>query len=273
MAGLLIFFLAPIATFAVYSFLTAGLYAVAPPLTFENYREALSSPLVRTLGWNSLMIGVLAAVASVIVGLPVAYWLRYLAGRLRVPVLFLILGTIFASYLVRIYAWRTILGETGILNEALQRLGLIERPLGFILYSRFAVTIALVQIYLPYVVLVLFAAFGPITPALVESAQDLGANIVQRWRKLLLPLVAGPALTCFLLVFVLSASDYVTPQLLGGTNGVTLGVHIQTIMTGVGNWGLGGAVSLLMLAAFALCYGLTTLGLRLVRLDRLRWET
>jgi spermidine/putrescine transport system permease protein len=141
------------------------------------------------------------------------------------------------------------------------------------LYSRIAVTIALVQIYLPYVILVLFAGFGPIGQPLLESAQDLGATALQRWRTVLIPLIAAPALTSALLVFVLSASDYVTPQLLGGTNGVTLGVHVQTMMTSIGNWSVGSAVSLLMLGAFSLCYALTAVCLRALRLDRIRWQT
>ena len=82
----------------------------------------------------------------------------------------------FASYLVRIYAWRTILGANGIINQSLIATGIIDEPLGFLLYNWFSVTIALVHIFLPYVVLVLYAGFRPLAPALLEAAQDLGAN-------------------------------------------------------------------------------------------------
>jgi spermidine/putrescine transport system permease protein len=126
---------------------------------------------------------------------------------------------------------------------------------------------------LPYVVLVLFAGFRPIAPSLLETAQDLGANALTRWRKVLLPLIAAPATTSFLFVFVLSASDYVTPQFLGGTEGALLGVRIQSALTGTGDWPLGAALSFLMLAAFVVCYGLTVLGLRLLRLDRIRFAS
>jgi spermidine/putrescine transport system permease protein len=269
--GMLVFFVAPLGAFAVYSFLTAGLFRVSGPLTLDAYREALSSPLNGTLALNSFVVGVLAAAVTVAVSLPIAYWLRYAAGRWQLLVLFLITATLFASYLVRIYAWRSILGENGLLNSGLERLGLIDEPLGFILYNRFSVTVALVHIYLPYVVLVLFAGFGPIAPALLESAQDLGADAITRWRRVVLPLIAAPAATAFLFVFILSAADYVTPQFLGGTNGAMLGVRIQANFTSVGNWPLGAATSFLMLAAFVVCYGLTALGLRLLRLDRIRF--
>ena len=270
---MLAFFAVPLLVFLVYSFLTAKLYEVSGPLTLEAYRDAVSTDVNRTLAVNSLVVGICVAAATVAIGLPIAYWLRFAAGRWQVLVLFLITATFFASYLVRIYAWRSILGENGLLNSGLERLGILDEPLGFLLYNRFSVTVALVHIFLPYVVLVLYAGFRPISPALVEAAQDLGANALTRWRRVILPLIAAPAATSFVLVFVLSAADYVTPQFLGGTDGALLGVRIQAALTGSGNWPLGAALSFLMLAAFLGCYALTLLVLRSLRLDRIRFVT
>lgn len=269
--ALLVFFVAPLVAFFVYSFLTAGLFEVTGPLTLDAYRKAVGSGVNGTLAVNSFIVGLCAAGVTVAVSLPIAYWLRYAAGRSQVLILFLITATFFASYLVRIYAWRTILGENGLLNSGLERLGLIDEPLGFILFNRFSVTVALVHIYLPYVVLVLFAGFRPISPALLEAAQDLGANAFTRWWRVVLPLIAAPAATAFMFVFILSASDYVTPQFLGGTNGALLGIRVQAALTGVGDWPLGAALAFLMLAAFLVCFGLTALGLRLLKLDRIRF--
>ena len=269
---MLVFFVAPIAIFVVYSFLTAQLYDVSRPFTFGAYSAALNSQLNRTLARNSIEIGLLSAVFSVALALPVAYWLRYATGRWRMVVLFLITASMFASYLVRIYAWRTMLGEHGVVNSALQRIGLIDHPLSFLIFNRFAVTVALVHIFLPYAVLVLFAGFQPIRPGLLEAAQDLGAGAYLRWRRVILPLVAAPALSAFLFVFVLSASDYVTPQFVGGTSGVMLGVQVQANFTTVGNYPLGAATSLLMLAAFVALYFSMRVGLRLARLDRVRFS-
>ena len=269
--GLVLFFAAPLGTFFLYSFLSNSLYEVSRPFTLDAYSDALTTDVNRTLAVNSLVVGFCAAAGTVIVGLPIAYWLRFAAGRLQIPVLFLITATLFASYLVRIFAWQSILGGNGLLNSGLRRLGIIDEPLGFLLYNRFAVTVALVHIFLPYVVLVLYAGFRPVSPALIEAAQDLGANAFTRWRRVILPLVAAPAATAFLLVFVLSAADYVTPQFVGGTDGALLGVRIQAALTGVGNWPLGAALSFLMLGAFLLCYLLVALALRLMRLDRIRF--
>jgi spermidine/putrescine transport system permease protein len=271
--GMVVLFLAPFVTFFVYSFLTSGLYQVSGPLTLESYEKAVTTDVNGLLARNSFVVGLLSAAFTLLVSLPIAYWLRYAAGRWRVLVLFLITATLFASYLVRIYAWRSILGENGIINSGLEAIGLIEEPLGFLLYNRFSVTVALVHIFLPYVVLVLYAGFAPMSPAYLEAAQDLGANAATRWRRVILPLIAAPAATAFLFVFILSAGDYVTPQLVGGTNGVMIGVQIQSQFKTVGNFALGAALSVLTLLAFVVCYGLTVFALRLMRLDRIRWST
>jgi spermidine/putrescine transport system permease protein len=273
LAGMLLFFVAPFAVFVVYSFLQGRLFEVSGPLGLGNYEEVVDSGLNGVLARNSALIGFLSAAVSVLVALPIAYWLRYAAGRWRVFVLFLITATLFASYLVRIYAWRSILGEHGLLNSGLQGLGLIDEPLDFLLFNKFSVTVALVHIFLPYVVLVLYAGFGPMQPALLEAAQDLGANALVRWRRVVLPLVAAPAASAFIFVFVLSAGDYVTPQLIGGTDGVMLGVQVQAAFKVVGDFPLGAATALLMLAAFVALWALTALALRLARLDRIRWST
>jgi spermidine/putrescine transport system permease protein len=269
--GLLLFFAAPLLAFFVYSFLTAGLFSVSGPLTLEGYRAAVTTNVNGTLAVNSFIVGICTASVTLLVSLPVAYWLRYLAGRWQTLVLFLITATFFASYLVRIYAWRSILGENGLLNSGLESLGLIDQPLDFLIFNRFSVTVALVHIFLPYVVLVLYAGFRPVTPALIETAQDLGANAFTRWRRVLLPLVAAPAATAFLFVFILAASDPVTPQFLGGTSGAMLGLRIRDALIATGDWPLGAALSFLMLAAFLVCFAVTALGLRLLKLDRVRF--
>lgn len=274
-AGIALLFLAPFATFVVYSFLTAGYlpFQADLPLTLDAYEKLVTSDVNRKLAANSAWTGLLAAGATVVIALPVAYWLRYAAGSKRNLVLFLITATMFASYLVRIYAWRSMLGQNGVVNSALLTLGVLDEPLGFILFNRFAVTVALIHIFLPYVVLLLYAALLPVKPDLLESAQDLGAGIVRRWTRVLLPLVAAPAGTAFVFVFILSAADYVTPQFLGGTSGVMLGVRIQEAFLKTGNWPAGAAGALAMLIAFLILYLLVALGMRLLGLRSIRFAS
>ena len=270
---MVVFFVVPLGVFAVYSVMTNALYDVKLPFTLAAYRSAITSSLNRVLAWNSITVGVATAVTTLVVGLPVAYWLRFVAGRSRIAVLFLITSSMFASYLVRIYAWRTILGSRGVVNSGLQRAGIIDEPLGFLLYSRFAVTLALVHIFLPYVVLVLFAAMAPLGRGLLEAGQDLGAGSTLLWRRVILPIMAAPAFSAFVFVFILASADYVTPQFLGGTSGVTLGVQIQSNFITVGNWPIAAATSILMLLSFLLVYVVGAGLLRWRRLTDLRMQT
>ncbi len=271
LAYVLAFFVVPLAILAVYSVMTAGLFAVSGPFTLENYTEALKSSIVVKLGRNAALTGFYTAVATTVIALPVAYWLRYSTSRLRLLVLFLITSSMFASYLVRIYAWRTMLGTDGLVNNGLEQLGIIHGPLSFLIYNRFAVVVALVHIFLPYVVLVLYAGFSPMRPEILDAAQDLGANAAYRWRRVVLPLIAAPATSGFIFVFILSAGDYVTPQFLGGTNGSMLGVLIQDNFLQQGNWAGGSAMSLLVLAAFVVCWAVCNRVLAVLRLNNVRF--
>ena len=246
---MLVLFVTPLAVFAVYSFLTGALFRsrAVDDRKLRGGAELRADARPRqelARRWPSCRS------SDACDRPPVAYWLRYAAGRWRTLVLFLITATLFASYLVRIYAWRSILGESGLLNSGLLRLGVIDQPLGFLLYNKFSVTVALVHIFLPYVVLVLYAGFAPLPrrfssrPRISERTRFCaGAGSSCPW----LPL---PLSSAFLFVFVLSAGDYVTPQLIGGTNGVLLGVEVQAQFKAVGDFPLGAATSLLMLAAF-----------------------
>lgn len=265
-------FLVPLLILIVYSFLTAGMFSVTKPFTMSNYVEALQNKATTTLGKNSLIIGLSAATVSLVAGIPIAYWLRYYAQRWGNVVLFLITSSMFASYLVRIYAWRSILGENGLLNNGLQAMGLIHQPLQFLLYSRVAVVAALVHIFLPYVVLVLYAGFRPIRPEYFEAARDLGAGAVKRWTRVVLPLIAPQLATSWIFVFILSAGDYVTPQFLGGTNGSMIGVLVQQDFNVNGNFAGGAAISLLMLLAFAGAYLVMMGALRISGLSRVQFD-
>lgn len=265
-------FIVPLAILAVYSFLTAGLFSVSAPFTLDNYLNALQNKATGALGSNALTIGVITATACVAAGIPIAYWIRYYAQRWGNVVLLLVVVSMFASYLVRIYAWRTILGEQGLLNSGLQALGLIDRPLGFLLYNKLAVVLALVHIFLPYVVLVLYAGMRPVRPDYFEAAQDLGAGAVTRWTRVVIPLLAPQLATSWIFVFILSAGDYVTPQFLGGIDGSMIGVLIQQNFSVTGNWAAGAAISLLLLVVFGGAYLLVMGALRVTGLSRVRFD-
>jgi spermidine/putrescine transport system permease protein len=266
-----VFFAVPLGMLLVFSFLTPDFFSVHLPFTLEAYRDALSNESNRELAVNSLIVGGVVGVVCALLALPIAFWVRYIAGRAQLPILFLIVATLFTSYLVRIYAWRTMLGDRGVLNSALQSSGLIEEPLEFLLFSRVAVIIAEAHILLPFMVLMLYAALRPVTPEYLEAAQDLGANAWTRWRRVILPAVAAPLTTSFLFVFVLAASDFVTPQFLGGPTGSMIGVKVANEVRTNGNWPTGASVAMLILAVVVLCYLLAMSLLRRANLTRLKW--
>ena len=264
-AALLVLFVAPLAIFTVYAFLEGSFYSVTTEFTLENFREALTSPLARDLTVNAVIVGLVTAALCVGIGLPLAYLIRFRAGRLEYPLLFLVVLAMFASYLVRIYAWRTILGDNGVLNSALRS---IDAPtVGTLLYTKAAVVIALVHIFLPYVTLVAYAAMRNLPRDLLDLAGDLGAGVIGRWRRVVLPLVAPAVAAGFLYTFVLAASDYVTPQFLGGREGNMVGLLIQQQFTQVGDYPLGAAMSLVLLALFIAFYAALGLLLRVLGLS------
>jgi spermidine/putrescine transport system permease protein len=273
--GMLLLAAAPIATFFVYSFLSGALYTfvASTPFTLENYGDVLSSAANRALAANSATVGAMVGAICVALGIPVAYWLRYHAGRWELPVLFLVVTAMFASYLVRIFAWRTMLGDNGVINRALIDVGLIDEPLSFLLYSRFALVIAIVHIMLPWVILIMYAGFRPLDPSYLEAARDLGAGAFTRWRRVVLPLVAAPAVSAFMLCFVLASADYVTPQFLAGPQDSMIGVAVQNAFKALGDYPLGAAMGVIVLISYAVLFALLSLGLRVLRLNRIEWRS
>jgi spermidine/putrescine transport system permease protein len=270
--AMLVFFVAPLVIMIGYGFLTGENFQVTRPATLDNYDSALTLGVNRTMAWNSLMIGVITASVTVAVGMAIAYWLHFCAGRLATPVLSLIVASMFAGYLVRIYAWRTVLGTNGVVNSTLVDIGVVDEPLGFLIFSRFAVIIAELHLALPFAVVMLYAAIRPLRPEVLEAAEVLGATAGVRWRKVILPLMAAPLANAWMFLFILSSSDFVTPQFLGGVDGQLIGTQINRYFKNVGDYGSGTALATLMIIFYAAVYGLIRLGLRHLQLIRIDWN-
>jgi len=269
---MLAFFFVPVGITIVYSFMTGENWQVSGPFTFDNFTTALTSDVNRTLALNSLITGLTTATVTVAVGLPVAYWLHFSAGRSATPVLSLIVASMFAGYLVRIYAWRTVLGSRGIVNSSLESVGAIDEPLGFLIFSRTAVIIAELHLTLPFAVVILYAAIRPIRNELLEAAEDLGASPSIRWRRVILPLMAAPMANAWMFIFIVGASDFVTPQFLGDIGGQLIGVQVNRLFRAVGDYGKGSALAVLMLLSFAFVYVVIQVGLRALGLRKIDWD-
>lgn len=223
-------------------------------VTPTNYVELLQSPITWKVVETTLWIGIPVALVSVAGGYAIAYYIVFGQGRGRQLLFILTVTALMASYLVRVYAWRTLLGSKGIVNGGLEAAGLIDEPLEFILYSRTAVILGEISLFMPLAALTFFAALSGINPDLREAARDLGASRFQTLRRVTLPL-SGPAiLATSALVFFLAAGDYLTPVFLGGPDAVTVGRLIADSFSTTVDYGKGAALSVLVLLSFVLIY-------------------
>ena len=238
--------LAPLAIIVVYSLLTRGAYGgVELPWTLENFAR-LWDPVYGLILARSFWIAALATALCLILGFPLAMFIAR-SGPRKNLYLSLVILPFWTSFLIRTYAWMFILRDTGILNSALQALGIIREPLP-LLYNDGAVILGLVYGFLPFMVLPLYATLERLDPSLLEAAADLGARPWDTLRRVTLPLCASGIRAGAILVFVPCLGTYLTSDLLGGSKTVLIGNLVQNQFTASRDWPFGAAVSLALMA-------------------------
>jgi len=220
---------------------------------------------LRLLGVSVLMALVVAGAATLL-AYPVAYFLAFRARDRAVFYLVLLLIPFAASYLLKIMAWRLMLGQEGAINSFLQYIGLTAEPLDLLLYSRAAVIIALIYVWIPFAALPIYAAMQRINRGHQEAAADLGAGPWSRFWRITVPLSLPGALAAFFMVFIPTVGEYVTPSLVGGTEGFMYGNLIQDFFTSAANWAQGSALAVIMLVVTLV---LVIVALRVVDVRRL----
>jgi spermidine/putrescine transport system permease protein len=223
--------------------------AIVHELTLENYRRLFGTPLYPNTILFSAGIALRVTLFSLLLAYPLAYLLAFKVKRHRNLAYMAVIIPLWVSYLVRAYAWKIILGQEGILNGVLQAGGLIQEPLTFLLYSRWAVILALTHIYTPFTLMPIYAVLEAMPPALKEASQDLYAGRWQTFRRVILPLSLPGVLAGSTFAFVLSMGDFLAPQLLGGNDSALMVSNLVWSLFGVAyNWPLGAAVSVVVLA-------------------------
>ena len=216
-------------------------------LTLENYARLFGTDLYPDTILFSAGIALQVTVAALLLAYPLAYVLAFKIRRHRRLAYLAVIVPLWVSYLVRAYAWKIILGQEGILNGVLQAAGLIDAPLSILLYSRWAVVVALTHIYVPFTVMPIFAVLESIPPSLREASQDLYAGRWQTFRRVVLPLSLPGAAAGATFAFVLSMGDFLAPQLLGGSDSALMVSNLVWSLFGVAyNWPLGAAVSVVI---------------------------
>jgi spermidine/putrescine transport system permease protein len=243
-----LFLLVPYGLLFCYSFWSVSpSQTIVHSWTVDNYRELFRVNVYLQTLFRSMWIAARVMTFSLLLGYPLAYYLSFYAGPRKDLFYQLVIIPLWVSYLVRAYAWKTILGSDGVLNTLLQYVHLTKHPLEFLLYSPFAVVLTLTHIYTPFAVLPIYAALEHIPRNLVEASHDLGASPLQTFWRVIFPLSIPGVLAGATFAFVLSLGDFLAPLLLGGPSGIMISNIVVSLFGAAYNWPLGAAISLCML--------------------------
>jgi spermidine/putrescine transport system permease protein len=269
-AWLGLFFLAPLLLMAAYSFranMRGELLQWFTPTVaqYQSLWTAGGGSYIRLLGISAGMALAVAASATVL-AYPLAYFLAFRAGRRAGLFLAVLLVPFWTSYLLRVMAWKFLLGSEGGINSLLIYLHLITEPVTALLYNRTAVVITLIYVWVPFSALPILAALQRVDPALFEAAADLGAPPARQFLRVALPLSMPGVLAAFFMAFIPTVGEYVTPLLIGGSSGSMYGNIIQDFFTKSTDWPLGSALSMVMLVG---TLALVAVALRFIDVPRL----
>ena len=259
----LVLLAAPLTLMFLLSFWTQDYLQLDRTFTLQNYKEAWTEPLYRLLMLRSLAISGLTTFFTVLLAYPIAYFVAFEVKRSRALWLFLITIPFWTSYLLRVFVWKVILGYNGVVNSTLMGLGVIDEPLTFILYDANAVVLTLTHAWAPFAILPIYVALSKIDRSLLETAEDLGDGPFRRFWRVTLPLSMPGVLAAALIVFIPTVGDYVTPKLVGGTDGLMIANMIQVQFGKANNAPLGAALAIsAMLIVGAISVLLVFLGRR-----------
>jgi spermidine/putrescine transport system permease protein len=242
-----LFLLLPYALMFAHSFWAVRNGQLVHHWNLENYSALFSKPVYAGVFLRTLRIAASVTVCSLLLGYPLAYYLSFHSGARKELLYQLVVVPLWVSYLVRGYAWKTILGTDGVLNGFLQYLHLTHEPVSFFLYSPFAVVLMLTHIYTPFVFLPIYAALEHIPRPLVEASQDLGAGSAQTFLRVILPLSLPGLIAGATFAFVLSLGDFLAPLLVGGASSTMISNVVQSLFGAAYDWPLGAAISVCIL--------------------------
>jgi spermidine/putrescine transport system permease protein len=244
--------------FFVLSFWSVKSFRVVPDFTLQNYFKTFSTHLGSA--GTTLLIAFAIALSATLLGFYYAWLIRFRAGSWAPALLFIALVTLFGGYLMKIYAWKTMLGSDGAINSALIALGFIDQPIKALLYSPMSVVITLTHFLLPFAILPMVAALRGISDAEIDSARDLGARASEVMKDIIIPRARSGIMAAFALCFLISVGDYLTPLLVGGKMAM-VGQLIAPQFGTFFNWPLGSAMSFSILTISLVILGIVYAGL------------
>ena len=253
-AWLGVFFVAPIVIVALYSFNVYTLFPGPHGFTLDAWHTVAGSAIYRHLFWKSIEMSLIVSISIVLLAYPLAYYLALSGTRRKYVLLLVLIAPFLTSYLLRVLAWKVILGDQGVINSFLvwTHVRGPEHPISQLLYSRFAVMLVLAYIWLPFVALPIFVSLENLDQRLLEAAGDLYAS---RWRAFFavtLPLSLPGVIAAFFFVFIPTIGEFVTPSLVGGTGGYMYGNQIvDKFGAGFPDWETGSVLALFLIVVVA----------------------
>ena len=237
----------PILILIALSFWTRAGFGFDMTPTVANYARVANEPIFGAFLTRSFWVSGLVTIVTVLLCYPMAYYVAFHVHRHKMIWIILMTLPFWTSYLLRVFAWKVILGYEGVINSGLQSLGLIQAPLEFLLYSKTAVIITLAHAWAAFAILPLYVSLEKIDRSLLEAAADLGDGPVRRFLRVTLPLSMPGVIAAMFLIFIPTTGDYITPVLLGGPDGAMIGNLIQLQFGPVNNWPMGAALSIVLM--------------------------
>ncbi|KQV01390.1 ABC transporter permease [Mesorhizobium sp. Root695] len=238
-----IFVLVPLAIFLGYSFFSVDQGTIVYGLSLGNYIRFFTDPIFLPVFWNTIVLCVSVAIICILLAYPAAYFLTTLKGRWRYALLMLLLVPLLMSYVIKIYAIRSILGLNGFLNKALVALGILQEPSTLFVFNMNAILLTLTLLLIPFAILPIFLSLERIPQVLLRASDDLGASGLQTFLRITLPLSLPGVASAASFVFVLAIGDFLTPQMVGGISGFTFGRILYSQFGTAYNWPFGAALS------------------------------
>jgi len=252
---LLLFFIVPVGFIAAYSVGAIGIFPTdAGVVSFDDWARFLRGDTIYTgLFWKSVRMSLTVSVAVVLLAYPIGYFLALCVRKRKYVLLLMIIAPFLTSYLLRVLAWKVILGDAGVVNSLLFSLNLRnpDDPIQWLLYSQFTVMLVLAYVWIPFVALPIFASLDNLDRSMLEAAGDLGASRLKTFWRVTLPLSLPGVVAAFVFVFVPTIGEFVTPLLVGGTSGYMYGNAIQDSFTRGIDWQFGSVLAMFLLLVVA----------------------
>ena len=216
-------------------------------LTLDRYKDFFSKPVYTMLLARSIKISFFVTLVTLITTYPLAYYIAFYVKKNKMLWIVLMTLPFWTSYLLRVFSWKVILGHKGVINSALMASGMINEPLSFLIYSQTAVVLTLAHAWAAFAILPLYVSLDKIDKSLLEASYDLGNTKLETFWRVTFPLSLPGVIGAILIIFIPTVGDYVTPQLVGGTDGRMLSNMIQSLFGRANNFPLGAASAVLML--------------------------